>query len=192
MTSRPFAGPGRLAAEAASIVALAVVAAAASNALAGPERRLDWRAAPPSAAPMPASPIAASSVSASPKPAVAASAASPPWTEVSGEEAERLSRTGVLFLDARRSSEYRAGHVAGARTMPVWEAGIDDRINALFQERTDQTLPIVVYCNGGECEDSHDLAQRLYLAGFDAVRVYRDGFPDWSRRGLAVRKGDTP
>jgi rhodanese-related sulfurtransferase len=187
------------------IAALAVAAAAAaavSNAVAGPERRLDWTGRPAatgmpaaggavtgSARPVPPAPSAGPAASPASPGSVVSSAA---WQEISGEEADRLQHSGALFLDARRSSEYRDGHVPGARSVPVWEAGLDEKVRALFSERPDQSAPIVVYCNGGECEDSHELAQKLYLAGFDGVRVYRDGFPDWARRGRPVTHGANP
>jgi rhodanese-related sulfurtransferase len=178
--------------EAFVILLAAFLAAIVSNALAGPERRLEWLRAP--------TPLAEAPPASAPRPSAAApssgaAAASPqkPWTEISTDEAERLFRTGVLFVDARRSGEYRQGHVTGARSMPVWEAGLDEKVKALFDERSaDQSAPIVVYCNGGECEDSHELGQRLFLSGFDSVRVYRDGFPDWSRKKLPVTTGDRP
>ena len=58
-----------------------------------------------------------------------------------------------------------------------------------FQEGRDQSAPVVVYCSGGDCEDSHMLAQKLYFVGFDNVLVYKDGFPDWQKRGLPVTNG---
>jgi len=177
----------------AALVVAAAAAAAVSNALAGPERRLDWTGRP-AATEMPAAgPASAGSSKGSIPPAPSASSVAPAaWREISGEEADRLQSSGVLFLDARRSSEYRDGHVPGARSVPVWETGLDEKVRALFAERPDQSAPIVVYCNGGECEDSHELAQKLYLAGFDGVRVYRDGFPDWARRGRPVTRGANP
>ena len=115
------------------------------------------------------------------------------WVEVSGDDVVALfARKNVLFLDARRSSVYRDGHIAGARPYSVWEADVDDKVKALFAEGLDQSAPIVVYCSGGECEDSHMLAEKLYRVGFDNVLVYKDGFPDWQKRGLAVTGGVQP
>ena len=87
---------------------------------------------------------------------------------------------------------YEDGHIAGARSFSVWEADVDDKVNQLFEERsdpTDQNKPIVIYCSGGACEDSHMLAQKLWGIQFNNVYVYKDGFPDWQKRGGAVRTG---
>lgn len=190
----PRSTAARITVRGLALVVLAGAAAAVSNALAGPERRLEWVRS--EAAPVSSAGASAPKAAGGPAPAGAAATApaagANPWKEVSTDEAEGFFRSGTLFLDARRTAEYRQGHIRNARSVPVWEAGLDDKIKALFQELPDQTIPIVVYCNGGECEDSHELAQKLYLAGFDGVRVYRDGFPDWSKRKLPVSTGDAP
>jgi len=111
-----------------------------------------------------------------------------PWIEISGEDAARLLAAGVPFLDARRTSDYAGGHVAGARPFSVWESDVDEKVMALLGER-DGKQPLVLYCSGGDCEDSHLLAQKLWGAGFNNNLVYRDGFPDWEKRGGAVRSG---
>ncbi|MFP5247921.1 MAG: rhodanese-like domain-containing protein [Thermoanaerobaculia bacterium] len=53
-------------------------------------------------------------------------------------------------------------------------------------------MPIVIYCSGGACEDSHMLADKLWGIQFNNVYVYKDGFPDWQKRGGAVRTGAQP
>jgi rhodanese-related sulfurtransferase len=185
--------------DAVALVALSIAAAAVSNLLAGPERKLRWVGSYASAGPA-ASPAAA----ATPVPAAAGSPSAAdsgkafpphpdkPWLDVSGEDVALLRERGVLILDARRSSVYRDGHIAGARSLSVWEADADDKVRALFAEGRDQSAPVVVYCSGGECEDSHMLAEKLYKVGFDDVLVYKDGFPDWQKRGLPIAKGDAP
>jgi rhodanese-related sulfurtransferase len=188
--------------DAVALMALACVAAAVSNAVAGPERKLRWigsysASAPSSAAtpgPGPARPAAAVTPAA-PEGAGKAFAPHPntAWVEISGDDVAALHKSGnALFLDARRTSLYRLGHIPGARPFSVWEADIDDRVKGLFAEGRDQSAPVVVYCTGGDCEDSHMVGQKLYFVGFDNVLVYRDGFPDWEKRGLPVDKGDAP
>jgi rhodanese-related sulfurtransferase len=115
-----------------------------------------------------------------------------PYTELHGDDVAWLHGKGVLFLDARRSSIFEQGHIAGARSFSVWESDIDDKVNKLYEERGDpreQNLPIVIYCSGGDCEDSHMLAQKLWGLQFNNVYVYKDGFPDWQKRNGAVKTG---
>ena len=87
---------------------------------------------------------------------------------------------------------YADGHISGARSLPVWESDIGDRVKGLYEEGLDQNAPIVIYCSGGDCEDSHMLAEKLYMVGFNALFVYKDGFPGWQKRGLPVTKGGKP
>jgi rhodanese-related sulfurtransferase len=113
-----------------------------------------------------------------------------PYAEIGGDAAAWLHARGALFLDARRTKDFAQGHVAGARSFPVWEAEVlKERVEALVAEGRDGSLPVVLYCSGGECEDSHMLAQTLFGAGFENLLVYRDGFPDWVKRGGAVGVG---
>ena len=158
------------------------------------------RAKPEPAAParQPAAKGPRASTNTSPEPAPAAASSADefaphpqtPWKEIAPEQARALFDRGALFLDARRTSVYREGHIRGARSIAVWEADADDKVKAFYEEGHDPKAPIVVYCSGGDCEDSHQLAQKLYGAGFDAVFVYRDGFPDWQRRGWPVETGE--
>jgi rhodanese-related sulfurtransferase len=106
-----------------------------------------------------------------------------PYVEISGDDAAWLVARGALVLDARRTKDYEQGHIALARSFPVWESDIDSRVTALVGEGRDGAIPVVIYCSGGDCEDSHMLAQKLFGAGFDNLLVYRDGWPDWQKRG---------
>src|ERR1051326_8352327 len=118
-----------------------------------------------------------------------------PYIEIQYDAVKQLHDKGVLFLDARRTSVYEQGHIAGARPFSVWESDIDEKVNKLFEERGDpkqQAEPIVVYCSGGDCEDSHMLAQKLWGIQYNNVYVYKDGFPDWQKHGAAIHTGAAP
>ena len=117
-----------------------------------------------------------------------------PYVEIAFADVNWLHGKKVLFLDARRTSVYEQGHISGARPYSVWESDIDDKVRKLFDERGDsqQSLPIVIYCSGGECEDSHMLAQKLWLIQFNDIYVYKDGFPDWQQHGGPVHTGANP
>jgi rhodanese-related sulfurtransferase len=118
-----------------------------------------------------------------------------PYIEIAFNDVKSLHDKHVLFLDARRTSVYEQGHIPAARTYSVWESDIDDKVRKLFDERSDPTAqaqPIVIYCSGGDCEDSHMLAQKLWGIQFNNVYVYKDGFPDWQQHGAPVHTGANP
>ena len=89
----------------------------------------------------------------------------------------------ALFVDARSQNDYDNGHVPGAVSLPVgqFETGIE-----LFLNRYPPEQPIVTYCTGRTCEDSHDLAQALSDVGFTNVRIFIDGFPGWEAEGHPI------
>lgn len=117
------------------------------------------------------------------------------YVEISGADVAALHAAGTLFLDARRTSVYEQGHIAGARSLSVWESDLEEKVRTLFDERSDpreQGKAIVIYCSGGDCEDSHMLAEKLWGIQFNNLYVYKDGFPDWQKRGGAIHKGSRP
>jgi rhodanese-related sulfurtransferase len=96
----------------------------------------------------------------------------------SAELLERLGRGDVLVLDVRPAAEYRAGHIAGARSIPVAE--LERRLRQLPKGRE-----IVAYCRGEFCLYADEAVARLRQRGFRARRL-DVGFPDWKAQGLPV------
>jgi rhodanese-related sulfurtransferase len=197
------------------LILLAVACAGVSNLAASKERKMAWigtysraldtapAAGETASGPAPAPTVApAVSETSSAMPAAAANAAPSAKTfaphpdrasvEIGTEDAEQLFGEKRLFLDARRTAVYADGHVPGARSFPIWESDIADRVKAFYEEWLDQNAPIVIYCSGGDCEDSHMLAEKLYMVGFNNLLVYKDGFPGWQKRGLPAVKGPKP
>jgi rhodanese-related sulfurtransferase len=200
------------------LILLAVACASVSNLVASKERKMAWvgtysraldtapAAGEIASGPAPAPTVApAVSETSSTTPAAAPNAAPSAKTfaphpdrasvEIGTDDAEQLFREKRLFLDARRSSVYADGHIPGARSFPVWESDIADRVKAFYEEGggdRDQNAPIVIYCSGGDCEDSHMLAEKLYMVGFNNLLVYKDGFPGWQKGGLPAVRGPKP
>ena len=98
------------------------------------------------------------------------------------ELAARLRRRDLIVLDVRPDAEYRAGHITGARSVPVGEL-----------RRHLQALPkgsdVVAYCRGPYCVYADDAVRELNRKGFRARRLI-DGFPEWKRAGLPVAVGE--
>jgi len=144
---------------------------------------------PSAPAPMPTAPAPtappASAVSIPPVPP------GEPFLELSPQQVDYLFDQHALFIDARVTSQYVDGHVAGALPIAIWEAGVPEKIAAtVFEVEGDKNRPVVVYCNGGDCEDSHNLARMFTEDGYTSMYVYKHGYPDWLDRGRPIRKGD--
>jgi rhodanese-related sulfurtransferase/DNA-binding MarR family transcriptional regulator len=95
-----------------------------------------------------------------------------------GELAERLARGDVVVLDVRPETEYRAGHIAGARSAPL--TSLDALAPKLPRRRE-----IVAYCRGPYCVYADDAVRLLRARGLKARRL-DVGFPEWRRAGLPV------
>jgi rhodanese-related sulfurtransferase len=99
--------------------------------------------------------------------------------QLSAEElARRLARDQVVVLDVRPEPEYRAGHIAGARSAPL--AGLSSLLPELPRRRE-----IVAYCRGPYCVYADDAVRLLRARGLKARRL-EVGFPEWRRAGLPV------
>jgi rhodanese-related sulfurtransferase len=116
--------------------------------------------------------------------AAASATALPEFEIASPGEAQRLFEEGhVLFVDARASDDFARGHIPGAISLPIGEFEADIKG---FRQAHALTQPIVTYCSGRLCQDSHELAQRLMEQGYTDVKVFIDGFPGWEAEGYPV------
>jgi rhodanese-related sulfurtransferase len=95
-----------------------------------------------------------------------------------GELNERLEQGKVVLLDVRPEAEYRAGHIAGAVSVPL------ERIESLAPELP-KRREVVAYCRGPYCVYAHDAVRLLRARGVRARRL-DVGFPEWRRAGLPV------
>ena len=106
------------------------------------------------------------------------------------QEARALWETGaVVFFDARAASDYAAGHIALALSLPV------DAFEEHFSKIAGMLTPeskIVVYCDGLECDLSLRLVKRLRELGYKDARILVNGWTTWRTAGLATTQGAQP
>jgi len=89
----------------------------------------------------------------------------------------RLRKGDVVLVDVRPVEEFEAGHIDGARSVPIDE--LEHRLSELPADRE-----VVAYCRGPFCAYAHDAVRRLRAAGHDARRL-EDGWPEWRLSGVA-------
>lgn len=89
----------------------------------------------------------------------------------------------AIFIDAREPVDYAKGHIPGAVNVPV-EAYKSGKQKLLAPKGS----LVVIYCSGGDCELSHDLAKLLSKAGFQKLRIYTGGWDEWDALGQPVEK----
>jgi rhodanese-related sulfurtransferase/DNA-binding MarR family transcriptional regulator len=83
----------------------------------------------------------------------------------------RLGRGDVVLVDVRPGEEFEAGHIDGARSIPLDE--LHERLAELPAERE-----IVAYCRGPFCAYAHEAVRRLRAAGRTARRL-DEGWAEW-------------
>lgn len=94
----------------------------------------------------------------------------------------------IVFVDARDEDHYQEGHIPGAYELDPYHP----------EKKLETVLPlceaaeeVVVYCTGGDCEDSDTAALLLRDAGVPGRKlfVYGGGFEDWEANHLPVETG---
>jgi rhodanese-related sulfurtransferase len=91
------------------------------------------------------------------------------------ELVERLRRRDVVLVDVRPGEEFVAGHIEGARSIPLEE--LRERLAELPADRE-----VVAYCRGPFCAYAHEAVRQLRAAGRSARRL-EDGLPEWRLAG---------
>ena len=91
----------------------------------------------------------------------------------------------AVFVDARSYEAFIDGHIKDAVSIPTGQfvEFIDH-----FKTKYPSTTPVITYCSGRECNDSHELAQYLIGEGYENVKVFIDGYPEWERKGYPVEQ----
>jgi rhodanese-related sulfurtransferase/DNA-binding MarR family transcriptional regulator len=84
---------------------------------------------------------------------------------------DRIKSGQVLLVDVRPETEYAAGHIEGAASIPVDE--LYDRVSELPKGRD-----IVAYCRGEYCVFAHDAIRLLRSKGRSARRL-QGGILEW-------------
>ena len=87
----------------------------------------------------------------------------------------RLARGDVVLVDVRPQEEYVAGHIEGARSIPIDE--LERRLSELPAGRE-----VVAYCRGPFCAYAHEAVRQLQRVGHKARRL-EDGWPEWRLSG---------
>jgi rhodanese-related sulfurtransferase len=105
------------------------------------------------------------------------------------EEAKRLFDNKMQFFDARVQEEYDLGHVQGAVMLdPTDDKIVNAKTKPELLKQFDPRLPVVVYCNGGDCDSSQYIGLVLRRFGFSNVNVFEEGYPSWEKAGYPVVK----
>ena len=100
----------------------------------------------------------------------------------------RFEQGLVVFVDAREDGYYQQGHIPNAYQLDYYRP---EKYLATVLPVSQMAEQIVVYCNGGNCEDSEFAALFLLSAGIpkEKLLVYGGGMTEWETNGLPVELG---
>lgn len=93
-----------------------------------------------------------------------------------------------LFIDARPRAQYLAGRLPFAYSLPFSEF-LSGRPAILQQIPT--AAPVMIYCDGGDCDASHKVAEMLVRYGYSDISIYIDGYPAWVAAGMPIETGES-
>jgi rhodanese-related sulfurtransferase len=103
-----------------------------------------------------------------------------PWVNTL-EATVLINKQDAVIVDVREPNEYAAGHMLGARNIPL--AQLEARVGDLAKHKD---KPVIVHCASGQ-KASGALAI-LKKHGFTHVVNLSGGFAAWKQAGLPVEK----
>ena len=93
---------------------------------------------------------------------------------------KRMQNNDVVVLDVRPTKEYEAGHIPGARSIPITE--LEQQLRNIPRDHE-----VIAYCRGPYCVYADEAVQILTEQGYRARRL-EGGLPDWRAAQLPVTK----
>ena len=101
----------------------------------------------------------------------------------------RFKQDIVVFVDAREVVHYQQGHIPGAYEFDPYRSGKYFDVVVPVCQKAEQ---IVVYCNGGDCDDSETAALLLRDMGIPNQKlfVYGGGITEWAANNHPVETGE--
>jgi rhodanese-related sulfurtransferase len=100
----------------------------------------------------------------------------------------RRQQDVIVFIDARDEAHYQQGHIPGACEFDPYHK---ENYIATAQPLCMQAEQVVIYCNGGDCDDSVNAALQLREIGVPNQKlfIYAGGFTEWTTNNLPVETG---
>lgn len=112
------------------------------------------------------------------------------WPVIAGATAGGLSspaavqlinRERAVVVDVSETEEFAAGHIGGARSIPVGD--LEKRLPEVVKNKT---VPLILVCpNGARSNRALAVAKKL---GYDKAQVLQGGLKSWKEANLPVEK----
>ncbi len=102
-----------------------------------------------------------------------------PWVSTA-QATQLINREDALVVDVREPGEYGAGHILGAKNVPL------ERMDTPGELIKRKDKPLILYCDGGD--RTTKAAASLKKQGFSRVVNLSGGLGAWQQAGLPVEK----
>ena len=97
---------------------------------------------------------------------------------------ESFDAKECLFIDSRHAFEYKMGHIQGAINIALNEY----EIHRSQLDSIEKSRPLIIYCDGAECNSSMELGVKLMEAGFTNIKMFFGGWQEWKNANLPMEQ----
>lgn len=95
----------------------------------------------------------------------------------------------IVIVDARSPEEFALGHIPNSINIP--DTAVEANFKKYYSKLKEADM-IIVYCSGGSCGSSEEVASQLIKKGISATKVYvhQDGLPGWIKAKNPIEFGE--
>ena len=93
-------------------------------------------------------------------------------------------RNDFVLVDARNPPDFDEENIPTSINISPYEHELDilRKINSLPEDKT-----IVVWCDGGNCDSSHMIAELIKAAGYNNIYVFEGGWEEWKSNSTITK-----
>lgn len=99
--------------------------------------------------------------------------------KITERKVHKLLGNHTIFIDARLTRDYKAGHLEGAISVPV---DANDVERQKVTSDIDKDARVVLYCQSAGCKYAERVALKLVEDGYTDISIYKGGWAEWKAK----------
>lgn len=112
------------------------------------------------------------------------------WPVLEAPRVKQHSDEGTaLFVDARDPKEFKLGHIPGAQNLPAEQ--FLEYYEKIGSSLPPEGIPIIVYCQGGPCEESQAVLEHLKTLEYKDLYLFPGGWLEWKEKNYPEEKEES-
>lgn len=92
-----------------------------------------------------------------------------------------MNDSSIIIIDARKPEFYNLSHIGNAINIYPYGFSSEGELVAKITSLPSDKL-FIVYCDGGQCDLSHEIANKMKMLGFKHVTLFHGGWEEWSKK----------